>query len=93
MSTPNYTILYIADEWIVAQIINGNLPDVMYDWIPVSKVQQKQLAGEMIIVVWTDSEKGTQHWISHEKMPDALLMAFKNQWDEVVSGSRGQTLH
>lgn len=93
MIESKYTILYCTDGWLIRQINEGSLPDVIYDWIPWSKVEEEQSSGGMIIVAWTDPEEGTQHWISHEEMPDSLLMAFKDQWDEVVSGRRGQTLH
>ena len=76
-----------------AQVRSGTLPDIMYHWMPASEADAKQESGEMIIVVWTDIKKDTQHYISHHEMPDALLMAYRAQWDEALSGSRGQTLH
>lgn len=93
MTDPQYTVLYRTDGWVLAEVIAGNLPDIMYDWSSASTVGARQEAGDLVIVIWTDPEKGTQHYISHPEMPDALLVAPKAQWDEVVSGRRGQTIH
>lgn len=93
MSEPQYTVLYCTDDWVWSEILAGTLPDIMYDWYPWDKAEKVQASGEMLIVVWTDPKEGTQHWISHEEMPDALLVAYKVQWDEALSGRRGQTVH
>lgn len=93
VSNPQYTVLYRTDGWVLAEVIAGNLPDIMYDWSPASTVEARQESGELVVAVWTDPDTGSQHWISHPEMPDVFLTAPKAQWDEVVSGRRGQTIH
>jgi hypothetical protein len=83
-----YPVLYCTDGWVVRQILAGTLPDIFYDWYPYDKAEATQASGETLIVEWTDPEAGTQQW-----MPDALLVAYRAQWDEAVSGRSGQTIH
>ena len=90
---PRYTVLYRTDGWVLAEVIAGNLPDIMYDWSPVDTVDARQEAGELVIVVWTDPVEGTQHYISHPEMPDAFLTAPKAQWDEAMHLRRRTKLH
>ena len=45
-----------------------------------------EASGEVVIVVWTDPDTGTQHLLSHEEADDAPLVAYRTQWDEAVSG-------
>ena len=86
-------VLYCTDGWVWSRVLDGTLPEIMYIWYPWAKALEKQASGEMVIVVWTDPKTGAQYWISQEEMPDALLVAYKAQWDEAASGSKGRILH